>query len=177
MPVAASAKRYAQAVFEIAREQNTFDQWLADLARLATLAEDPSFQLIMASPRVRIDQKTEILQERLEGVSPLARNLAQLLVVKGRVEIIPALLQECRRLVDTHRGVVHARVTTAVPLEPAAEEAVARQLAQLTGKQIVLTAEVDPRIVGGLVARLGDTLIDGSTRGRLENLRRELAGA
>ena len=54
MPVAASAKRYAQAVFEIARDHNTFDQWQADLARLATLAEDPNFQLIMASPRVRI---------------------------------------------------------------------------------------------------------------------------
>ena len=177
MAVAASARRYAQAVFSLALEQNALDRWLADLTTLAQVAEDPSFLSVMASPRVHLDKKLELLQERLTAVSPLALNLAKLLVLKGRVEIIPGLLEEYRRMADDRHGIVHARVTTAVPLEPAEQNALSQQLQRFTGKQVVLTTEVDPSILGGLVARIGDKLLDGSSKGRLRALRRQLAAA
>lgn len=177
MPVAASAKRYSQAVFELAQERRTFDQWLEDLEGLAQLVQDPGFLLIMESPRVHLDRKKEVLRERLVGADPLVLNLTQLLVTKGRVELIPGILQELRRLVDASRGIVHARVTTAVPLEASEQASLAQQLAQRTGKQVMLSAEVDPSIIGGLIARIGDTLLDGSVRGRLEALKRHLAEA
>ncbi|MBI2886377.1 MAG: ATP synthase F1 subunit delta [Chloroflexi bacterium] len=175
MAVAASAKRYAQAVFTLAQEGNTFDQWLSDLQTLGELGQDQGFRLIMESPRVPLARKQALLRERLPNLSPLAMNLAQLLVAKGRVELIPGLVEEVRRLVDERRGIAHARVLTAVPLEPPEQTALSQQLARYTGRQVVLTAEVDPSIVGGVVARIGDKLLDGSTRGRLEALRRQLA--
>ena len=177
MAIAASARRYAQAAFEIARDQNAFDRWRTDMAKLAALAQDPGFQMIMDSPRVHLDQKTAILQESLTDVDPLVLNLARLLVQKRRAELIPGLLEEFNRLVDQHNGIEHARVTTAVPLNAAAQGTLTSQLSQLTGKQVVVTVDVDPAIMGGLVARIGDKLIDGSTRGRLQTLRQELTRA
>ena len=177
MAVAGSARRYAQAVFRIAREQNAWDQWLADLTELAQLAQDPGFRLIMESPRIPLAKKLELLQDQLVGVGPLATNLAQLLVVKRRVDVIPGLAEEYRRMLDVHRGVEHARVTAAVPLDAAEQRALAQQLEQQTGKQILLETEVDPSILGGLVVRIGDKLLDGSTRAQLEALRRQLAAA
>ena len=177
MAVAASAKRYAQAVFAIAREQDSYDQWLADLSALAQLAGDPGFKLIMESPRIPLDKKAEVLQERLPAIAPLAMKLAQLLIVKRRVEIIPGLLETYRGMLDARRGIEHVRAITAVPLEQAEQEALVKQIGERIGKEIVLTTEVDPSIIGGMILRIGDKLVEGSARGRLESLRRRLAEA
>ena len=177
MAVAASVRRYAQAAFEIARERNAFDRWRTDLGKLTALGEDRSFQTIMDSPRIHLEQKNAILQEQLSDVDPLVLNLARLLVQKQRADLISSLLEEFNRLVDEHNGVKHAQVTTAIPLDAATQQDLTRQLSQLTGKQIVLSVQVDPSIMGGLIARIGDTLIDGSTRGRLQRMRREMATA
>jgi F-type H+-transporting ATPase subunit delta len=86
-------------------------------------------------------------------------------------------VSEYERMADSHLGLEHAKVITAVPLDEEDQKKLSERLAAITGKKIVLTAEVDPAIIGGFVARVGDELIDGSTRAKLEALRRQLVRA
>lgn len=170
------AKRYAEAVFAIARDQGTFDQWRDDLASIAELMAIPEAAAYLESARVREEAKVRLLERGLE-IAPLAMNLARLLLQRGRLALAPQIAAAYNRLLDTERGIAHARVTTAVPLGDAEQRAVAERLRQLTGaRELRLETAVDPSLVGGLVARIGDTLIDGSTRTKLVELKRRLAG-
>ena len=105
----------------------------------------------------------------------LARNLTSLLVSKGRVALAEGIAAEYRELVDDYRGVGNAEVTTAVALDAEAEKRIADQMTEATGRQIKLTSRVDPDIVGGIVIKIGDSLIDGSTRTKLSAMRSALA--
>jgi F-type H+-transporting ATPase subunit delta len=176
MRIEVAAKRYAQAAFDIARERNELDRWVEDLRAIADLAAQPGVADILASSRVPFDVKERLLQAGLADLSPLTLNLARLLVQKGRITLAEQVRDEYQRLLDEHRGIAQALVLSAVPLSKEEERAVARRLGELTGKEIALERQVDPEILGGLVARVGDRLIDGSTRTRLLELRRQLAG-
>lgn len=176
MAVTARAKRYAEALAQIARDGNSWDQWDRDLSGLARLVEQPDFKAVLESPKVPLARKEALISEALPNAGPLVRNLAQLLILRRRIDAVPDVLTEFRRMHDGHRGIEHARVTTAVPLEQREREALLQQLSIMTGKRIEVETEVDPGILGGVVVRIGDKLIDGSTRGRLEALRRRLAG-
>ena len=176
MRIEVAAKRYAQAAFDIAREKDELDRWVEDLRVIADLAAQPGVTEVLASSRVPFEGKERLLRSGLADVSPLALNLARLLVQKGRIALAQQVREEYQRLLDEHRGMSHAVVFTAVPLSADEERAVAQRLRELTGKEIVLERQVEPEILGGLVARVGDRLIDGSTRTRLLELRRQLAG-
>ncbi len=176
MPASGSGKRYAQAIFQISLENNTLDSWMADLKSLEEAARDPVFAVIMDSPRIPFSDKERVARRRLEGIQPLALNLALLIISKGKVELTGSLTTEYERLLNAHRGIEHATVTTAVSLSEEEEEAIASKLGQVTGKKIILETEVDPSIIGGMVARVGDKIIDGSTRAKLQAMKRSLAG-
>ena len=175
MAAGSSARRHAQAVFQIARDQDRLDKWLEDLDELASAFGDPDLRRVLDSPKVRPDQKQELAAQRLAGLDTLARNLASLLVSKGRVALAEGIASEYRELVDDYRGVGNAEVTTAVALDAEAEKRIADQMSEATGKQIKLTSQVDPDIVGGIVIKIGDMLIDGSTRTKLSAMRSALA--
>ena len=110
-------------------------------------------------------------------ISPLAMNLVGFLVAKNRLRILGDLVTEYKHLMDDYHGREHAEVTTAVPLDEEEKKRLQKRLAMITHKEIVLTAQVDPEIMGGLVAKIGDRLIDGSIRTRLQDLRRGLTEA
>jgi F-type H+-transporting ATPase subunit delta len=170
------AKRYARAAFEIARDRGTLDEWAADLALLATVMADARASAFLSDTRAALSERHRFLENTLEGVDPLVLNLAKLLVAKGRVAIAPQVVEAYENLVDEHRGVSHAEVLTAVPLSDDEKRAVEERLSELTGTKVIARLEVQPEIVGGVLARVGDRLIDGSTRGRLMALRRSLVG-
>jgi F-type H+-transporting ATPase subunit delta len=176
MRIEVAAKRYAQAAFDIARERDELDRWAEDLQAIVDLVAQPGVLDVLASSRAPSDVKARLLRAGLADVGPLALNLAHLLVEKGRIGLAEQVRDEYRRLLDDHRGVAQATVLTAVALSEDERRAVVERLRGLTGKEIVLEAQVDPEILGGLVARIGDRLIDGSTRGRLLDLRSRLAG-
>ena len=176
MRIEVAARRYAQAAFEIARESGELDRWAEDLQAIADFVAQPGVADVLASSRVPLDAKARLLRSGLSDVSPLALNLAHLLAEKGRIVLAGQIRQEYQRLLDEHRGVAQAVVLSAVPLSDDERRAVVQRLHDLTGKEIVLEAQVDPEILGGLVARVGDRLIDGSTRGRLLALRESLVG-
>ena len=175
MAAGSSARRHAQAVFQIAQEQDNLEKWQADLEELASAFGDPDLSRVLESPKVRPDQKQDLAAQRLAGLDPLARNLASLLVSKGRVALAAGIAAEYRDLLDDYRGVGNAEVTTAVVLDPEAEKRIADQMSEATGKQIQLTSQVDPNIVGGIVIKIGDRLIDGSTKTKLSAMRSALA--
>jgi F-type H+-transporting ATPase subunit delta len=170
----AFGKRYAQAAFELAVERHELESWKADLSRIADIGKDSKLLAVLENPKVPFNAKRGLLEERLGRVNPLALNLACLLLSKRRLRIAGDILQEYWRLLDAYHGVEHADIVTALPLDEEDKERVSRQLGDLVGRKVIIDARTDPTIVGGFRAKIGDTLIDGSTRSRLESLRKRL---
>jgi hypothetical protein len=107
-------------------------------------------------------------------VNPEALNLALLLVERGLVDLAPRSGSEYEKLYNDYRGQAVAQVTTAIPLDEELRAGISRELQEITGKKILLQERVDPSILGGAIARVGDTLIDGSLKRRFEVLREQI---
>lgn len=171
-----AAKRYAQAAFAIARDGDAIAQWRADLDDVAAVLADSDAAGWFAAPRVPVAERQAAAERALE-VAPLALNLARLLIAKGRTTEAREVADAFNRLADEHEGLAQAEITTAVPLQDDQVAAMEQRLGETLGKQITATASVDSDIIGGVVLRIDDHLIDGSVRSRLRRLRQELSGA
>jgi F-type H+-transporting ATPase subunit delta len=172
-----AAKRYTQAIFSLAREKGNFDQWLADLARLDSLIRDERAAQYLASPNVSTADKQKLLDAVLLDSGPEARNLARLLLQRHRLEIVPDMYELFQEMFLAEQGIIIAEVTTAVPLDEEGQSVVRQRLSQLVGRDVELRLNTDPSIIGGIVARIGDQLIDGSVINQLRRLRARLAAA
>ena len=172
-----SARRHAQAVFQIALEKKELESWQSDLNMIAEVLGNPQLVAILENPKLQFNQKEKILQNILTGINPVAMNLVYFLVVKNRLRIVEDLVDEYRRLLNAHYGREMAEVITAIPLGDKEKERLQKKLATITQKEVVITTQVDPDIMGGLVAKVGDQVIDGSVRTRLKELRKSLVEA
>ncbi len=172
----AYARRYAQAVFEIALEIGELDSWQSDLRKIASLVEDAAFIMLLESPKLSFNDKSKMLSERLSGVNPLALNLIYLLVARGRLSMVGEIVDEYQRLLDSYRGIEEAEVITAIPLDDEDKLSLEERLGAIVDKKVVIRPEVDSGLIGGIVARIGGKLLDGSTRSRLEALKRAMGG-
>jgi F-type H+-transporting ATPase subunit delta len=175
MPKISSGKRYAQAAFELALEKSELEDWQASLKKIASIAREAKLMALLENPKLPFDAKRGLLEERLGEVNPLALNLACLLMSRGRLKFASDILQQYDLLLDAHYGIEHAKVVTALKLDDEDKERISRRLGEMTGHKIVIDARVDPLVVGGFSAKIGDMLIDGSIRSRLESLRKSLA--
>jgi F-type H+-transporting ATPase subunit delta len=175
--ISSAAIRYAEAFYSLAVESNQQEQWIADLGAANEAFGAGGGQAFLVDRKISPERKFEIIDQALAQASPQVRNLVKLLAGKGRGEILPEVVAKVRELWDEARGVAHARVTTAVALDDGERSALAQRLSATTGKQVEIDAEVDPEILGGIVVRLGDKLIDGSARSRLRALKRQLEGS
>ena len=171
-----AAKRYAQAAFAIARDGDAIAQWRADLDDVAAVLADSDAAGWFAAPRIPVADRQAAAERALE-VGPLALNLARLLIAKGRTLEAREIADAFNRFADEHEGLAQAEITTAVPLGDDQVAAMEQRLGEALGKQITATAAVDSDIIGGVVLRIDDHLIDGSVRTRLRRLRQELSGA
>lgn len=171
------AKRYARAVFELALDDNELDKWHKDLKNIAGAFVEPDLATVFLNSRVPLDTRRQLMAERLPELGELPLNLVSLLLMKSRTGSIEDILDEYGRLVNEHLGIEIANVTTAIPLAENDKEALGKRLEEVTGKRIILETSVDQEIIGGMIARIGDKVIDGSTRTRLVALKRSLAGA
>jgi len=173
----AYARRYAQAVFEMALETKELERWQSDLSQIVSVVGDAAFRAALESPKLHFEDKSRLISVRLSPVSPLALNLVRLLVSRGRLDIINSIADEYQRLLDSYRGIEQAEVITAVPVAAEDELKLARYLGAVVGKKVVIKSEVDPSVIGGIIARIDGKLLDGSIRSKLAVLKRELAGA
>lgn len=174
MPDSASAKRYAQAVFDLALERERLDQWAEDLSSLCQAMENPDMFGFLEHAKVTMPQKVRTIEEALPDVDPLLRNLLCVLVDRGLTELVPEVEKDYRRLLDVHMGREQVQVSSAVPLEDSEQKSISDFLSGLIHKEVVMETRVDPSILGGLVIRVGDRLIDGSTRTRLAEMGKRL---
>ena len=172
-----AAKRYAEAAFLLAREEGKVEEWSVGLTAMAALFGDDQARKLFENTRVPVAQKLQLVERALAGVDPLVLNLARLLLRRRRTSLGPQIADAFRELVQESKGISHATVTSAVPLTTEDQRAVTQRLREITGGEVVLETEVDESILGGLVVRIGDRLIDGSTKSRLLALKRRLAGA
>lgn len=171
------AKRFAQAIFEIALEKKELDKWQSDLGKVAILGQDDTLIGLLQDPRLHFDSKAKLLSEQLGDINSLALNLVYLLIAKGKLNMIGDIADEYQRLLNSYRGIEQAEVATVIPLDDENKQRLAEYLGKAVGKKVVLKPEVDSRLVGGIVARVGDKLLDGSTRSKLAALKGELAKA
>jgi F-type H+-transporting ATPase subunit delta len=171
-----SARRYADAAFEIAGRDGTHESWRRETAAAAAALGEERLARALGNPALPMASRAELVGIALgSSVSRPALNLVLLLLRRGRIDLLPRVATEFARLDDLRLGVVHATATSAAPLAPEDVRAMTARLERLTGGRVELTTNVDPSLLGGVVVRLGDRLIDGSVRGRLERLRSQLA--
>jgi F-type H+-transporting ATPase subunit delta len=171
-----AAKRYAEAAYLIAREDGTQGAWLEGLSAMAALFGDPQAQAFLENSRVAPDAKAQLVEKALGGAGPLVLNLARLLLRRGKTALGPQIRDAFQELIDEAQGISHATVTSAIPLSSDDVSAVTQKLTQLTNGPVTVTTEIDESILGGLVVRIGDRLIDGSTKSKLIALKQQLAG-
>ncbi len=171
-----TARRYAAAAFEIAERDDSMEAWLAAFVVADERLTDSQVVRLLSNPAVPAASRVDVLKRILgDDVSGRQGNLLALLVRRGRFEQLPTVIREFMRLYRLREGIVEATATSASTLDAAEMEALQGRLETLTGKRIELHQEVDPALLGGLAVRVGDQLIDGSARGRLERLRSHLS--
>jgi F-type H+-transporting ATPase subunit delta len=174
MSAALSSKRYAQAIFQIAKTNKDFDTWQRNLSRISELMQNPEFAEVIDSPKFRFDQKEKIIRKLLTGIDPLAMNFALLLVLKNRFKYAGQIASEYDSLYDESRGIKRASFVTAVSMDDADKKNCTSQLEKIVGNKLNINFEVDNNIIGGFIARIDGTLIDGSLRNRLSALRDQI---
>lgn len=171
----AIARRYAEAIFGLALKQNTLDRTLEDVQGIAQLFSKHTLAYLLREPKVPAQRKEKVLREGLgDKVLPTSLNLALLIVQRGLVDLMPNIAQELERMALDHKNQARAEVTTAAPMDEKQQALVQQALERKTGKTILLQTKVNPEILGGVVARVGDQVIDGSVQQRLQALRRQL---
>lgn len=175
MRPSSTARRYAEAAYQVAVQAGTADRWIADLRRAVQALSERGAADYFRDPNVSREGKLGTIDAAFADLQPQAVNLLKILASRSRVGLLPSVLYEFEELVRKGKGIAEVRVTVARELTEAERADVQRRLAAATGKQVDMTTDVDPSILGGIVIRMGDRLIDASVAGRLERLRQNLA--
>jgi F-type H+-transporting ATPase subunit delta len=174
-----AARRYAEAAFEIAGRDGALDAWRDGLVLAADVLSGEAVGSVVDNPAVPLVQRITVVDRLLGGRVPQGlQNLVRLLAQRRRLDILPSIAGQYQRLLNRQRGVVQALVTSAAPLTATETDTLREKLAGMTGASVDLEVRVDDDLIGGLMVRIGDQLLDASVRGRLERLRTQLgAGA
>jgi F-type H+-transporting ATPase subunit delta len=136
------------------------------------LKKVPGLRLTLASPRVALEEKTALLDKAFQGkMSGVLLNFLKVLVRHGRFECLPDVTHAYHKLVAESQGKIEIQVRAAYPLSNPLRERIAAKLGDVLKKKVVLTVEVDPELLGGLVVRIGDTLYDGSVASQLKRMK------
>lgn len=164
------AKRYAEAAFQLAIAHDGLQKWRQDLDNAVVCLRHEDFRAYLLAPEVSDTDKLGALRKVLPEPEPLVLNLLGLLLKNGSLSDLPEIEEAYRDLVDQHEGIERATVATAVAVDQNTIDQIRQRLQEITGKTLVVQPEVDPAILGGFIAQVGDQLIDGSLSTRLKEL-------
>jgi F-type H+-transporting ATPase subunit delta len=179
MTISVYARRYAHSIFRLALKDKELNRWQSDLRKVDSMLDDKSLHALLENPQVRWEEKAGVLSARLGEVNPLVIKLVALLVSKGKLAVISEINEEYQRQIDVYRGIEGtetAEVVTAIPLDDAFQIKLAQRITEIMGKPVTLKTSVDASILGGIIIRVGDKLIDGSIRSKLAALKKDLGG-
>ncbi len=172
------ARNYAEALFQVG-ERNEYTERFADLldALGGAIETDEQIRVVLESPRVSKRQKSKILRRALEGFAPEPfLRFLEAVVKRGRQGILPAISREFQGLVDIKFNRVHAGVVLARDPDAALRDEIRDRLSEILAKDVVTHIRTNPDIIGGIVVRVGDRVMDGSIRRKLKRLRRQMLG-
>jgi F-type H+-transporting ATPase subunit delta len=176
--VAVVARTYARALFDAAKEQGKIDEIREELdSFVATIGEVPELQALIRNPQLDPPAKAEALAAVLQGADEILRNFARLVAEKGRAPMLEEIAREFDAFVAAEEHILNVELTTAFELSDGEAEAIIKQIEEASGQRVEAARGVDPDLIGGVVLKVGSLEVDSSVRGRLERLRRELAGA
>ena len=171
------AQVYARSLFQVAQEQGKLDVVREELGQVSeTLEPNHDMRLFFFSPYFSTEEKREGLRSTIQGADPVTMNLLDVLVENHRLPVVPRIRREYERLWRDANDLLPVTVTSAVELDDAVVARIGEEIGRQTGRKVELTRTVDPSIVGGVVIKVGDKLVDGSVKTRLRRLRRELEG-
>jgi F-type H+-transporting ATPase subunit delta len=173
-PGGSAARRYAEAVLDLATAAGAVDEHRASLERLAS-AFEPATLRAMRDPSVRMASRLAAAEAATAGQPGAIRGLVRLLLERDRIALIPGIVSAFGELVDERSGIAKAKVTTAVQVDQAERRRMVERLERTTGKRIEAALAVDPALLGGSLVQVGDRVEDASLRTRLDELRREMA--
>lgn len=172
------ARRYARAVLEIGTANGNLDKIGADLRGLARAMHDSAeLVTVLTNPAIRRADRRRVIDSLLDriGAAPHTKNLVYLLLDGERLASLPAISREVDVMIEAKAGRLAAEVTSAKPLDAGQLSQIITALEKLSGKKVAVTHRDDPELLGGVVAKLGDTVYDGSLRTQLRTLRDELS--
>ena len=182
MTPATAAKRYARALFDVALQQKSdLDRVGQELDAFAALVSgNPGLTAVITNPAIPAAKKRALVDALLAQAGPVSDQVSrtlQLLADRDRLPLVPQLARAYGERLMDHRQIVRAEVTTAVPLEADRAKAMAEALGAATGRQVVMNQKVDRAILGGVVARVGSVIYDGSVARQLDRMKEQLVNS
>ncbi len=177
MATSVYAINLANALFETALKEKELVKWLGELRLISDLAKDAAVSSVLQKASVSLNEKNQLIKDRAGNISAQVLNTMVMLLEKGKLDELEDVSIEYQRLMDSYHGVEGAEiaeVTTAIPLDEGDMLELGKKLTEILGRPVVIKAKVDSSIVGGIRIMVGDKLIDGSLRHRLDMLSKEL---
>jgi F-type H+-transporting ATPase subunit delta len=172
------ARVYAEALFEAAKDKGKLDEVREQLGQFAdALSESRDLQMFFFSPYFSTEEKEDGLRTAVTGADETVINFLSLLLENHRMPVIFRVRREYDRLWEDANRLLPVQITSAVELDPSVAQRVGDEIGRQTGRTVELTSTVDPEVLGGIVVRVGNSIIDASIRTRLENLRKQVVKA
>jgi ATP synthase F1 delta subunit len=172
------AQVYARSLFEVAMEQGKLDVVREQLGEFAdALDETRELGVFFFSPYFSTEEKKDALDRAIVDADPIVRNFLALLVENHRMPAIFRVRRDLDRLWEEENQLLPVQITSAIALDDAVTARVGEEIGRQTGRKVQLTSTVDPDVLGGIVLRVGNSILDASIRTRLERLRKQVAGA
>jgi F-type H+-transporting ATPase subunit delta len=170
------AQVYARSLFEVATERDKLDVLREQLAQFAdALKTHRELAVFFFSPYFSTKEKQDGLGRLLDGAEETLLNFLGVLIENHRMPVIYRIRQQFEHLWEEENRMLPVQITSAIELDQATTESLGRKIGERTGRKVVLAARVDPEILGGIVLRVGNSILDASIRNRLEQLRRHVA--
>ncbi|MBM7561301.1 F0F1 ATP synthase subunit delta [Fusibacter tunisiensis] len=166
------SSRYSSAIFEYALEENRLEQIQKEFDALANaLIENPDYFQLLITPEISVDEKKALVKKTFgDTFSNEMMNFIQIVIDKKRTSELLDVKKEFDKLVDAHNNLIHATVESVVPLTEDQIESLRKNLEKITGKNIQVTLEIKPELLGGMTVKMGDHIIDGSVKYKLEGM-------
>ncbi len=174
------ANRYAKALFSVAQEENAFDDYAKSLHAVAeAMATMPEVKDGLTNFLYPVDVRCKVMAHIADslGACQVIKNFLDLVVQKKRAAFLPEIAEAFQVLIDAQRNICQGTVVSAMPLSQELNDKVQATLEKITGKKVVLSSKVDPSIIGGIIAKVGDLVLDGSIRSQLQGLKESIKGS
>ena len=172
------ARRYAKALFSLGADQGKNEGYSEALAAIAELYKEESIANALVNPLYPLEARQKVMAKIAESAKAdtILTSFLNLLVEKKRADILPDIAHEMQVMVDQEQNISHGTVVSAIELDDGLKEKIQQTLEKITGNKVILETSVDPSIIGGIVAKVGDLVLDGSIKTQLYGLKESIKG-